>query len=278
MSEWRSRVCQTSERSKTFDMSSESHHPPLLIQTTESSNVQPIQIPFQISAIEDAVNAQMTELSKDNTQKAYGNKGKEFLQFCRELYAREGDMATMVSEEKLYLFLYYQAHRKKRKQGARVAATFNLADYQQVMGQPTDSITLASDVVGYDCVNQYYSAVLKVLESQERYNHLRKVDIRSSRVVRLLTLAKNRRQVLKKKQYAEKIEASFFGYTQVQVIPTVEEALFKKHSNSLLYMQAAFRDRFCFLMTMCGILRGESLFLCELSDLLDVQYENPGNV
>ena len=35
------------------------------------------------------------------------------------------------------------------------------------------------------------------------------------------------------------------------------------------YSLAGLRDRMCFLMTKCGIPRGESLFWCELSDFWD---------
>jgi hypothetical protein len=40
------------------------------------------------------------------------------------------------------------------------------------MAQPSDSISTTSDVIGFECLNQYYFAVLKVIEIEERYNAL----------------------------------------------------------------------------------------------------------
>ena len=88
---------------------------------------------------------------------------------------------------------------------------------------------------------------------------------------------KQRKVVVGKRNYVEKIEADVFGYTQVNTIPIIEEALFNRNAFSIHHLQGALRDRFSFLMTFCGILRGESLFICELSDLFDVEYETPDN-
>ena len=41
-------------------------------------------------------------------------------------------------------------------------------------------------------------------------------------------------------------------------------------------LQASLRDRFTLLLTNFGILRAESLFLCELSDLCSLELENQG--
>jgi hypothetical protein len=130
-------------------------------ESIQATPIQPTAItldqPFQTTKNEDAINAQMQELTRGNTSKAYDNKGLEFLQFCREVYSREGELATMVSEEKLYLFLYYQAHRGKRKAGAKRAAVFSITDYNDVMNRPIASISETTNVIGYDCLNQYYS-------------------------------------------------------------------------------------------------------------------------
>ena len=81
--------------------------------------------------------------------------------------------------------------------------------------------------------------------------------------------------LLGKQNYIEKIESDIFGYTQVNTIPIIEEELFKRNAFSSHHLQGALRDRFSFLMTFCGVLRGESLFICELSDLFDVIYDTP---
>jgi len=79
---------------------------------------------------------------------------------------------------------------------------------------------------------------------------------------------------VEKLHFEEKLESDFLPFAQVEKNPIIEEWLFKKQSNSEFFMQAALRDRFCFLMTS-AILRGQSLFRAELSDLCDFTFKTP---
>ena len=62
----------------------------------------------------------------------------------------------------------------------------------------------------------------------------------------------------------------------VKSIKQIEAFLFSKHCFKHNYHIAALRDRFCFLMTHCGVLRGKSLFKCELSDLCSIVKSDKG--
>lgn len=52
--------------------------------------------------------------------------------------------------------------------------------------------------------------------------------------------------------------------------------LFKKHSNSAVLCQCALRDCFTFLLSHNAILRGESLFSAELSDICSIVLKDEG--
>ena len=255
------------------------------------NNTNQIEFPtgtIPITILEDAISNGLEKMRKSNTKLAYDPKGMEFLDMCKHVYSHD-EFCTVVTEEKLYLFLFYQAHRNLRNRGPRKqkgaadSSAFNKEEYDSIMSNRTQfGLNNTSIKVGYDVINQSYSSVLKILDSQSRFNRVTKEQLRSKRVKDLLSFAKTRKKHLKKVNYAEKIDASISGYTQIETIPVIEKvvcfnkALFDRNSSSAHTCQGALRDRFCFLMTYCGILRGESLFLCELSDLLAVSFVNTG--
>jgi hypothetical protein len=141
-----------------------------------------------ISNFQQQIQHNMRDLAKNNTSLAYDPKAEEFKKFCRHVYG-DNEYAEIVTEEKMYLFLLYQSHRTKRKQGGRRTVTgFDAMDYDQLMSNPQNlNIALGGARIGHEAVTQYYSAVLKVLEGQP-FNRLTKSEARSSRVVQLLTM------------------------------------------------------------------------------------------
>ena len=101
-------------------------------------------------------------------------------------------------------------------------------------------------------------------------NNLTKDHIRSERVQRLLATVKTRKVTIHRLNFEEKLQSEFLPYLLVDKVPVIEQELFEKHSFSKRMCLDALRNRFCFLMSNGGILRGESLFNCELSDLCDL--------
>ena len=64
----------------------------------------------------------------------------------------------------------------------------------------------------------------------------------------------------------KKITSVITPYQLVGEIQRIEEALWERNKNCKNYSLAGLRNRVYFLMTKCGILSGESLFRCELSN------------
>ncbi len=144
--------------------------------------------PIPVSIFQQQIRSNMKELSKDNTRLAYDSKAEEFKKFCRHVYG-DNDYSEVVTEEKMYLFLLYQSHRGPRKRGGRKPMVgFDPNDYDRVMASPQNlGISVGGERIGFEAVTQYYSAVLKVLDDQS-FNRLTKAEVRSSRVVQLLTM------------------------------------------------------------------------------------------
>ncbi|KAI8834181.1 hypothetical protein BJ741DRAFT_565676, partial [Chytriomyces cf. hyalinus JEL632] len=228
-----------------------------------------------------------------NTQLAYNRKGAEFLAYCREIFAEQAIPIT-VTEEKLFGFLYYQAHRPQCKRGKKPggsAVVFNRDEFNSVMhasessqqshapesGQQSVENTITKKAA-YEMLNQYYCSILKIWQGQVdmNANNLSKEQLRSQRVKMLLGSVQKRKKREAAANFEEKLDAEFVPYLLVNKIPRIEEELFRRSFHSSKRCLGALRDRFCFLMSNRGILRGKSLFKCELSDLCDLVKEDKG--
>ena len=76
-----------------------------------------------------------------NTNKAYKPKETEFLQFARTVFS-DHPIPDIVTEEKVFAFLYYQAYRRPKKRGRSKRGqnrnVFDLAEYNNVMEMSRD--------------------------------------------------------------------------------------------------------------------------------------------
>ena len=74
--------------------------------------------------------------------------------------------------------------------------------------------------------------------------------------------------------YDEKMDGHMTPYAVSLALPKMAKLLLVKDAMLKVLSQASLRDRFTLLMTNNGILRGESVFKCELSDLFSLITEN----
>ena len=105
-----------------------------------------------------------------NTKKAYQPKITEFKQFCDSIYGGE-DNPRFVTEEKVYGFVSYHAHRtklttnKKKSISDEAVQRFDRLDYDKVLDliesfdHEEADWSHFGDVGGFDMVNQYLCAV-----------------------------------------------------------------------------------------------------------------------
>eukprot|EP00536_Pseudo-nitzschia_multiseries_P008972 jgi/Psemu1/21960/gm1.21960_g len=74
-----------------------------------------------------------------NTQLAYGQKGEEFLQYCTSVFSSCGYSTQIVTEEKVFGFLFYQAYQTQRTRGRKKQQSqmqiFDGDDYHTVMAK-----------------------------------------------------------------------------------------------------------------------------------------------
>ena len=130
-------------------------------------------------------------------------------------------------------------------------------------------------LLGFNTINQYKCAVQRLYNQQRdaNANNLPWDRIFNTRVKALLKLVKDRMPAVRKRNYEEKIDHHLLPYQITESMGKIEERLWLRHNGSCLKLgMAALRDRFTLLFTNQGILRGESVFKAELSDLVDVGY------
>jgi hypothetical protein len=194
-----------------------------------------------------------------------------------------------VTTGKMYEFLFYHSMRNKYKQvGKRKkgAHGFDSNDFDivlQVYGCLVDSSSASSSAdvpdpknpVGYDLVNTYKSVVYNIWMTQvaNQSNNLSWDMIFTMPCKELMTMVKNRKQRIKRQTYQEKIDADFAPFTSLSQIGSIEKALWDYGSTTMKGALPGLRNRFAFLACFSGILRSESVFLGELSDMFGIEHK-----
>jgi len=241
-----------------------------------------------------------------NTNLAYDGKAKEFFEFCDSVYPDDLHPRT-ITEPKLFIFLYYHAfrahkeHKKKRARNGELlleqSEKFDRADFDAVIAAyrsdllgegntrgPTTSFSQAmanrrtdsrrNKLVGFSVMKQYLSSILRQYQLQvdNASNNLSREQLVSTRVSELMKMVQTRKAAVKKANYEEKISAELSPYLMLDHLGELERHLFDKNSHSKVNGMAGLRNRFTLLSTFQGIIRGESIFKCELSDLCDFKY------
>ena len=92
----------------------------------------------------------------------------------------------------------------------------------------------------------------------------------------MLNNAQKKEKYVKEDNFEEKLTADFSPYQTASEILQLEQYLFEEKAFSDVYMVGFLRDRYCLLQTTSAILRGESLYRADLSDLCDMIFK-PSN-
>jgi hypothetical protein len=123
-----------------------------------------------------AVHHQSKGNRPENTSEAYDSKVKEFKGYCDAVYPTHGvEIRHLVTPDKVYNFLFYQAHREKRKPGrlkrGEVAeGIFSLIGYRTVIGQYQGKYSpewvIPGNPVQFQQINTYKSSIMGLHKEQ----------------------------------------------------------------------------------------------------------------
>ena len=238
---------------------------------------------------------------KENTQKAYDPKKAEFNAFCEWYSGGEITPTTYtVTQEKVERFIFYhtfrnyynytegetktKGNRKKKKKRnpddppKPKRPLFDPVDYEKVWKKFNPQLGgSAGDPetgIGESTFIQYKAAVKHIYDEQHacNINNLSWDQIWTSRCDTCLSVVKGRRTRIKKKNYFEKVDHDT-PFETAENIQKMEKGFWDSGNDGTVQQNfASLRNRFCFLMTVHAILRGESMYKAELSDLYCIKW------
>jgi hypothetical protein len=225
----------------------------------------------------------------ENTSKAYDPKNREYMAFCDHAYG-DSPIACRytVGTEKVFLFLFYHAFRDHYGRGGKSRADFHGfsgPDYDKVTTQwaaykgrfargEIDDIPDPKKPLQADAINTYKSILYNQWYDQASNgaNSLTWELIYTRKCKEIVNLVKERKQRIKRKNYAEKIDGEFTPFTSMAQVGNIEAA-FWDHGKTIRESVPSLRNRYIFLQCYSGLLRQESMFLGELSDMLGIEYQ-----
>ena len=212
-----------------------------------------------------------------NTTAAYDPKSQEFVNYCHSLYVEDDD-CEVITPDKVFGFMYYQAYRGK-KVGKGKKGAFNRLDFDTVMSTSNLESRQRSlgNVVGSDQINQYLCAIRVLLDAQRRQGliTIQRQDLMSDSMKSLVKLVAGRGERVMKENFKERVNGQFQPFKIIDKIPGLEEQFWEHNHKTRAFGAAALRDRFQFLHTLNSVMRSDSLYKAELADLCDFNFHQP---
>ena len=226
----------------------------------------------------------------ENTKKALEPKMKEYFHFCSLVYPSD-QCSQILTKDRVYRFMYYQAFREKKKSGGKRRAqdqpAFDLEGYNGIISR-LSSPGSGDDATAYPaplnpinpCTFDQYKATFRRIYSVQKakgYLAAQWDDIWTRDLNDLRKHVLNRAPKRKKETYQEKVTGEFSPYTYVGNFDSIEQELWNSSTANAGHrcIAAGLRHRYCLLHLTSGILRSESLYRAELSDFCGVFV--PGN-
>lgn len=255
--------------------------------------------------------AQEIALRPVGTTKAYGRKKIEFRRFCEAMCQDEPESAWyLVTPAKAFLFVWYQAHRKKRTAGRSQSRRSrrsrrshdsddeddDVVDESQVppfdkeefrvlkalygpQSNPNGDRT-PPDPLGYSQIRQYSAVVRDVLLDQQKQgiNSLLWDEVNNPMFQALTKTTGTRAARVRHRNAEEKIDQDVAPFLIATSIGKISLSFWNKAlAGAATYIFASLRDRFLYMTTMRAILRGESLFNADLSDMFMTTFRQGNN-
>jgi hypothetical protein len=224
-----------------------------------------------------------------NTSSAYDPKNREYMAFCDHVYSHSPIQSRYtIGTEKVFEFLFYHAFRNQYKRGGRgngLEHGFVTSDYDLVTSKwgsymsrfSTGEITDIPDPekpVAADTLNTYKTVLFNqwLDQASAGANSLTWELIFTRKCRELVNLVKERKTRIKRKKFDEKVDGEFTPFTSIGQVTKIEQA-FWDHGKTVRESVPSLRNRYVFLQCYSGLLRHESMFLGELSDMVGVEYK-----
>ncbi|MCY7393929.1 MAG: hypothetical protein LH647_21245, partial [Leptolyngbyaceae cyanobacterium CAN_BIN12] len=216
-----------------------------------------------------------------NTKRAYAPFIAEFKDFAQTMFPFT-ELPQAVTEEKLFGFMFYQAYRGSRTKTKR-HGYFDRADYEKVLKDHPSERESQYDHVNASNVkycsretfDKVLSAILKLADIQRQdYGGIeRKEELRLPRIQALRNHVQKRAPQMKAARFEEKITPQIMPLQMLSLLEPLEKCFWNCGNVGLREGMASLRNRHFYLNSMQSCVRGESMWLAELSDLFDLEYK-----
>ena len=249
------------------------------------------------SQVDHGIFSMIEETNRDehgrmkNTPLSYEAKKLEFRLYCDAKYGGLPlERRYTVTGEKVKEFMFYVAFREQKKKGRKpkgsARVSFDLNQYERISTmvkwhlQDSKSRSLMEELepkngVAFSVINSTKAALREMWAQQvdDGINNLSESNVFGRLVSLVLKHVKSRKSSMSRKNFKEKMDNHTAPMEAVQHIDAIEGAFFKNAIETTTggrAVHANLRDRFTFLATTKGLLRGETLYKCELSDIFRV--------
>ena len=255
--------------------------------------------------METAVHSINVVHRKPNTKAAYDPKMAEYEQYCDYKFNYEPAATRYtVTGDKVFEFLFYHAMRNKYSVGGPGKKTrngFQEDDFEHVMGTYKEGVKKIGELrdagteiddatkkklfkdpenpLRHQQVNTYKATLLKIfkMQVQKKANSLTWEQVFTYNCEALVELVKNRSPRIARENFHEKIQADFTPFTSIGQVTEIEQKFWENGAASIRKSFPSIRNRMTFLNCYSGLLRHESMFLGELSDMVGLEHEKEGD-
>ena len=225
-----------------------------------------------------------------NTSKAYDAKINEFREYCDSDFGTyPPETRYTIDQERVMNFMTYAAFREKKTRSKK--QMFNRSEWSRIQslfqessgaGGMTKELFEAlepTEGVGWNVMNTTKSALRKCWRQQveDHVNTHAEEDIFGISVQSLIKYVQQRQPRKDRNNCAKKVDKDSAPMDAIRHIDGIEESFYQSgvRSRSQATVGSSLRNRFVFLATTCGLLRGESMFKMELSDLFALNWGGP---
>ena len=210
----------------------------------------------------------------------------EFFQFCNKVYPHD-QYAYTLNCDKVNRFMLYQALKEQKPKGGtkesreatKAGIFFDYEDYKRVVesidNAPTCAVTRkkiypepqkppgAASFNGYKAIlKKIYKYQVARRVQQLPWDHIWQVSLDE-----LHKHVKERKAMVDKQNYEEKVNSEFQPFEIPQRYGELEETMFQgSYCNTRRSICGRLRHRFCVNYLTAGLLRTESLYSAEMSD------------
>ena len=252
------------------------------IAAAEVNSKAPPPVPVVQEVLAQTIRNLVKETKKDDdnqTEKAYNPKIAEFKEYCDFQYGgiEKENGRYKVNSVKAHSFIYYHAFREQKKRGKKRKGDillFNTEEYVNINNAAmklAHGETMKEPTLGlnYQMMVTYRCALQNLLKDQIDNGVTTETSelIFGKRFQTVMKMVKERKNRQNKKNYKEKIDSNSSPMQSAEHTASLEEWFFNNAIGSgWTTIYASLRNRFTFLYTVKGILRGESMYKAELSD------------